>query len=82
VLERLFAGVILIGALLWGASILASPDDPDDPEARGIQEETLPVDARIVPERGSGGDDDDRDDDDDDDRGEREPRRKGKRARD
>lgn len=32
VLERLVAGVLVIGLLLWGASLLATPDAPGAPD--------------------------------------------------
>lgn len=86
VLERLLAGVILIAALLWGASLLASPDEASDTSSPGEprhDEERLPMDARIAPSGGEDDDDEeeDEDDDDDDDEEAREPRRKGKRGR-
>ena len=46
-LERLFAGVIVIGLLLWGASILATPTLPSERE--GAPE----TPARILPGSGS-----------------------------
>ena len=81
VLERLVAGVVVIGLLLWGASLLATPDDamPDpshEPETRDDAPPDAPALAppRVVPDEG----DDEDDDDDDEDRSSK----RGKRKRD
>ncbi len=84
VLERLVAGVIIIGALLWAASTLATPDAPPDlgdeaavvpPATKGSSE--LGPD---VPDPEEGGTAPVPEEDDDDDDEERESgSRKGKR---
>lgn len=95
VLERLVAGLILIGALLWGASILGTPNAPDlAPEESRLPDgdapfsapaEAPPGPAIVPPARGAEGDDEEDDDREEDDEEEREPRekpRKGKGKRD
>lgn len=75
VLERLVAGVIVIGILLWGASLLATPDAAT-PEP--VEE---PVEPPVEGEAPTGHDwDDDREDhdDEDDDPREESKRKKGR----
>lgn len=78
-LERLVAGVVVIGLLLWGASIIATPDA--DPFSEG--EATDPAPAKhgskdpvdIDPSPG-----DPPDDDDDDDEREERKRKRGRKG--
>ena len=78
-LERLVAAIIVIGAVLWGASMLASPGDDADVDA--------PREAREGPDEAPIGDVDepilpqDEDDDEDEKGDEGEGEREGKRKR-
>ena len=82
VLERLVAGLVVIGALLWGASILATPSD-EAPPVREDEPATLapdPVERSVdVPEPPHV----EEEDDDEDEEGSRVERKgKGKRGDD
>lgn len=78
-LERIVAGVLVIGVLLWGASLLATPDESGvggDPPARTDPEDPGP--STIAPPIP----DDDREvdeDPDDEKTSDPEPRRKGRK---
>src|SRR5688572_5283019 len=69
VLERFVAAVVVIGLLLWGASMLATPDEERDvapgPDGRGS---ILPRLDEPATRDAPGDDDEDDDDEDDDDR--------------
>lgn len=72
VLERLVAGVVVIGVLLWGASVLATPDEttPDplvDPPRRGGDDHAEPLEDVSPPDRSDDEDDEDEGDDRDED---------------
>lgn len=75
-LERLAAGVIVIGLIVWGASVLATPDDAlasqEPPAPRDEPTEDVDAPAPVDEEA-----DDDRDEDDEPDRVERKRRGKG-----
>jgi hypothetical protein len=89
--ERLVAGVIVIGLLVWGASILATPNDdalaPDPPASSGETDAPDPF-AKIAPGDAPPAESTDDGDDDDDHDGEpavepvRTEKRKGHRGHD
>lgn len=69
VLERLVAGVVVIGVLLWGASVLATPDEStprpaeDVPQQRdGPREPVEDLAPDPPPDDEGDGDEDDEDD--------------------
>ena len=86
-LERLVAALVVIGALLWGASLLATPDELAHEDARGDVPRTParvlpdPVDAAPLPPREDNGDDDEDDEDDEDEKEESSGKGKKKRGR-
>lgn len=80
VLERIVAGVVIIGVLLWGASLLATPDDlaPDAPE-REARDEARGSDPVLAPPPIVDDEEEDEEDRDDDEDEDRSPKRhKGK----
>ena len=73
-LERLVAAIVLIGGLLWVASIFATPDasvpdaakDVEDARTRAAKQERLPdADQPVDGNDGEEKDEDERDDEDD-----------------
>ena len=85
-LERSVAGIVVIGLILWGASILATPDADEEiatqpgRESRGSILPPLdePASRDDAPARDDEDDDDDRDDEDDRDDPSTDRRRKNK----
>lgn len=71
VLERFLAGLVVIGLLLWGASILATPDPPSSPDLEPKAQVLPPLD-EPAPREGAADDDGD----------EADGERKGKKGRD
>ena len=67
VLERLVAAIVLVGLLLWGASLVATPDREADesvaPSRSEIEDEPAPIpDEEVPPPPSDAGEDDDDDD--------------------
>ncbi len=77
-LERLVAGVVVIGLLLWGASILATPSDTEDAPVSDPSARILPGSDEPAPILPVGGDEDEEQDEEDED-GEDDDRRDRKK---
>lgn len=97
-MERLLATVVVIGLLLWGVSVLATPDDADPFAEEAAPQDLLPDEVLPAPDATSQSSldeppdadaardgeehEDDDDHDDDNDRQERSDRKRKKRGPD